>query len=997
MNFLTKSVLWVSALTRGLSLPENLLDSSNPAVINPGRVDVKYVENDNITNTTLPFPGGETYVADTYNHRILAISANGEKIRLVAGNGTPGYTNGPAYGAQFDYPRDVTFHAEKKMLYVADEHNHRIRGIDLTFSPPLVINVAGNGARGHLDSPEARWSQFAYPSGVAVWRNMIIVADTWNNRIRSINLDFQEHPVSTIAGTGKDGSQDGPASVATFHYPAGVAVSTEGTIYVADALNHCVRRIGHAYGNFHHWTHVITIAGEPGNRGFKTSQLTASRAQFDFPTSLVVDRFNRVFVGDYHNHRVRVLTPLQAEIWALAGHPPSYEEATIAGNGQRGHKNEATIRGLGSVAKVGNPAQLYKSKDGVMVHNMYGSFQSLHFEAEHKCICPYGIPPTGAECPRDGALMCKENKIVRIPLHGKFCQPHRGLIVNEMGRCACNGLQGYIAAGIHADGSTRCSCDITRGFTTADIYSINGQACGCDGTRGFVQKITTNKGKECICDKKKGFRAILTQEATVECQYDLWTFAKENFTEGHKNLLLFGGPTFLAIFVLFLTHCIKCLNLFGWGKKFVQFSFQKNRDAAIFLYTIFRSIPIGICSFLKAIKSFGRNVFTSPRTAFGQIAIVPKCIYGFIIQYLALAALGGLFLIAFQKNCALFVFGKCKQYAALCGLIILFALHKYKQFLGVVFNGLVVIFFLPKHVAIAIIRAIQFTYRSLTSQCRKNYSAVRSLFAKKERPSSSSEPDFIQLECFEDGTETLRNITAAVKQLQKELANKKSSCVLSGALGEVTTMQEHLQKDGDSNKSLNGALDEVNTLKKQVKERTDALSDQLAEALAQMTALRAEYQENKTIKIHEIIDHVEKDTEWQHVTSEIQDNLVELRTEQVITEQKVKGSVQELITSIHELKSQMQKIEEDLQSEAHSTTIRFRDIDSIKETQGDDRKKVEQLSISLQRANQELAVKMEALGKQIEEIDQPRCSLSENVSDDENVVRISTTDTWNVC
>ena len=82
---------------------------------------------------------------------------------------------------------------------------------------------------------------FRGPTGIAVdARGRIIVADTYNDRIRAIHPDGT---VSTIAGSGTPGLADGPAAASAFHTPSGVAVDPALNIYVADSGNVAIRKI----------------------------------------------------------------------------------------------------------------------------------------------------------------------------------------------------------------------------------------------------------------------------------------------------------------------------------------------------------------------------------------------------------------------------------------------------------------------------------------------------------------------------------------------------------------------------------------------------------------------------------------------------------------------------------------------------------------------------------------------------------------------------------
>jgi DNA-binding beta-propeller fold protein YncE len=145
-------------------------------------------------------------------------------------------------------------------VIVADNHNHDIRKIT---PQGHVSTLAGTGEWGHRDG-EANVAQFNYPRGVAVDEDgNVMVADKGNHRIRKITP--QGH-VSTLAGTGEKGYQDGEGTIAQFNYPQGVAVDKDGNIIVTDEENYHIRKITPQ-------GHVSTLAGT-GKTGHRNGKRT---------------------------------------------------------------------------------------------------------------------------------------------------------------------------------------------------------------------------------------------------------------------------------------------------------------------------------------------------------------------------------------------------------------------------------------------------------------------------------------------------------------------------------------------------------------------------------------------------------------------------------------------------------------------------------------------------------------------------------------------------
>jgi hypothetical protein len=158
----------------------------------------------------------------------------------------------------------------------------------------MVTTVSGTGEVGFADGTSG---SFVMPTGVAYdAAGNILVSDGAAQRIRRVDRDGT---IRTIAGGGAldasgfwvaGGYADGRAGAARFNRPAGIAVRSDGTIYVADTLNHCVRRID-AQGT------VTTYAGSPSTPGHLDGPRATAR--FGLPTGLAVDRHDVLYIADY--------------------------------------------------------------------------------------------------------------------------------------------------------------------------------------------------------------------------------------------------------------------------------------------------------------------------------------------------------------------------------------------------------------------------------------------------------------------------------------------------------------------------------------------------------------------------------------------------------------------------------------------------------------------------------------------------------------------------
>ncbi len=142
------------------------------------------------------------------------------------------------------------------------------------------------------------------------------------------------------------GNVDGTGSAARFYNPEGVAVETNGNVYVADTQNHTIRKITPAGV-------VTTLAGSPGQPG--SADGTNSAARFHNPTSVAVDNAGNVFVADTSNNTIRKVTP--------AG-----SVTTLAGNAGK----PGSADGTGGAARFYNPTGVAVETNGnVLVADNY--------------------------------------------------------------------------------------------------------------------------------------------------------------------------------------------------------------------------------------------------------------------------------------------------------------------------------------------------------------------------------------------------------------------------------------------------------------------------------------------------------------------------------------------------------------------------------------------------------------------------------------------------
>jgi sugar lactone lactonase YvrE len=244
---------------------------------------------------------------------------------LFAGSGAPGFKDGTGIEAVFNSPVGITIDKDGN-LYVTDQLNYSVRKIT---ADGKVTTVAGNGSAGAKNG-KGTDASFDHPAGITVDLNgNLYVADNANNLIRKIDVSAN---VTTVAGTGAIGFDNGASAKATFTNPVDLALNSSGELFVADYVNEAIRKIAKD-GTVSTLTKTLIPGVDDHSHGFH------------FPSGLAIDKNDNIYVIDQTDYTIKKITP-------------SGIISAFVGNGLKG-----IVNGQGNKAEFFSPYMLTIDKN----------------------------------------------------------------------------------------------------------------------------------------------------------------------------------------------------------------------------------------------------------------------------------------------------------------------------------------------------------------------------------------------------------------------------------------------------------------------------------------------------------------------------------------------------------------------------------------------------------------------------------------------------------
>jgi hypothetical protein len=283
---------------------------------------------------------GNLYIADSQHNMIRKVDTT-QTISTIAGNGDAGYAgdNGPAANSTLNTPSGVAVDGAGN-LYIADTGNNVIR--EIVAATGIIKTVAGNGTQGNSgDGGLAITASLNQPLGVTVdIAGNLFIADTGNNRIRKVDPFYGviAHVAGDPTGAAGYSGDNGPALSSQLNGPNAVAFDRSGYMYIPDSLNNVVRKV---------WTNGIIVTFAGGGPSPIVYGPSATAAQLNLPTAVIVDPAQNVYIADTQAQAIR-------KVYAASNYFTTLAELNFAGDFFDGTKYEPSLSGPAGFALDGN-------------------------------------------------------------------------------------------------------------------------------------------------------------------------------------------------------------------------------------------------------------------------------------------------------------------------------------------------------------------------------------------------------------------------------------------------------------------------------------------------------------------------------------------------------------------------------------------------------------------------------------------------------------------
>jgi sugar lactone lactonase YvrE len=494
------------------------------------------------TPTNVAFDGaGNVYYSSqggsNTQMRVWKITKSTGILTIVAGAYDYGYSGDGALAvnAELYNPQGIAIDHSWN-IFIADQYNHIIREVNA--GTGIITTIAGtpqsacSGASGCGITGPATSAKLYYPSGVAIDKNgNLFIANRYNMQIVMVSCATVTSTGSTcspntgqtagdiyaVAGdtTGGYAGDGGPATSAELYYPYGIAVDTDGNLFITDTNNYrirevscgtgisgCVAASGQTPGD------IYTIAGT-ATAGYNGDSQPATSAELYYPLTAAVDNSGNLFIADQDNYRIRevacVTTTSTGGACTASTGQSTGDIYTVAGDGSGGFTGDM---GPATSATVSQPNGVAVDSAGDLAIADYGNNRIREVPCDVStltCTPPgsdtakdiYTIAGTGATTyfgngvPATGADLYYPSGVASDSSGNIYIADRSNCVVREV-----NGVTGIITTfagsgtcGYSGDGGPATSADLNQPFRVAVDSSNNVYIA--DTANCLIRKVTS--------------------------------------------------------------------------------------------------------------------------------------------------------------------------------------------------------------------------------------------------------------------------------------------------------------------------------------------------------------------------------------------------------------------------------------------------------------------------------------------------------------------------
>ena len=318
----------------GVRAGEGVYDAVEPVIAGlvaefdaAGAIDRRVVEFELEAETSparpLSYPGkvlvadGRLWIADSGHNRVLEVDPTTGDVLAAFGSGRRGFDNGDALESSFDAPQGLTFNADTNELYVADTGNHAVRVIDLVTSE--VGTLLGTGELGWPPAPGTLDEvTLNSPWDVLYEEGVVYIANAGTHQIWA--AEIATDVAGPFIGSAREGTANGSFSETDLAQPSGLALTENGSLYIADSESSSIR-----VGDLITGLTSLVVGGDANLFEFGDEDGIGNEARLQHPLGLAWDG-TTLYVADTYNSKLKRVDVEASSIESWLGAEPGWAD-----------------------------------------------------------------------------------------------------------------------------------------------------------------------------------------------------------------------------------------------------------------------------------------------------------------------------------------------------------------------------------------------------------------------------------------------------------------------------------------------------------------------------------------------------------------------------------------------------------------------------------------------------------------------------------------------